>query len=324
VPHHPLITGILAPFSWVYGLATGLRNYLYDQSLLPSYRPDIPVITVGNMIAGGTGKTPAVAWLAKELSGKYRVAVLSRGYRRKSKGFLVLDDRSTPFSAGDEPMELRMLLPGILIAVDRHRAHGIRELESGRYGQVDLVIMDDGFQHRKISPGFSVVLDDSLRPMTKEKMLPAGLRREPLSGIRRADLVIRTVRQELSDSELPEKPFLLVTGIAHPGPLVVQLSRSGRMLAHLSYPDHHRYTRRDALTIRKTFGEAIQNQGKDHPSGTPVILTTGKDFVKLSGMPELAGLPLERIPYPPPLNPGDRNELLKKIHHYVDSIKRNS
>ena len=141
-----IIRLILTPLSWIYGLVTGIRNLLYDKSILKSYSFDIPVIVVGNLIAGGTGKSPFVAWLAGELSAKYQVAVLSRGFGRKSKGFHLLDNASTPEMAGDEPMEMRLLLPDVTIAVDRNRKRGIEILKSGKYGKIDIILMDDGFR----------------------------------------------------------------------------------------------------------------------------------------------------------------------------------
>ncbi|OFY55322.1 MAG: tetraacyldisaccharide 4'-kinase, partial [Bacteroidetes bacterium GWF2_49_14] len=174
---HPVLQLLLMPASWGYGLATGIRNWLFDIGLLKSFNSDIPVIVVGNLVAGGTGKTPVVAWLAQELGQKYRIAILSRGYGRRSKGFHLADQAPSPEIIGDEPAELRMLLPGTLIAVDRHRRRGIKKLTSGLFGKLDLILMDDGFQHRRIKPGFALILDSAYRPMAREKLLPAGLRR---------------------------------------------------------------------------------------------------------------------------------------------------
>lgn len=311
---------ILTPVSWVYGLVTGLRNLLYDRSVLRSYHPDIPVIVVGNLIAGGTGKTPVVAWIAGELAKKYRVAILSRGYGRRTRGFLVAGNEATPDSIGDEPMELHLLLPDVTIALDSNRTRGLRNLAGGKYGKFDLVIMDDGFQHRKVAPGYSIVLDDFNRPMRREKLLPAGLRREPLSGLARADLVVVTKKELPVDLPQSTAPILLVTGIANPGPLEKAIAGTGRLLRHLKYPDHHRYTNADGASIGniyKTLRAAAAPQ-------IPVLLTTGKDYVKLSRLPELHDLPLERIRYGPPVDPHEQPEILKKIYQYVEKTQRNS
>ncbi len=287
---------------------------LYDKSVLKSYHPDIPVILVGNLIAGGTGKSPFIAWLARELSAKYRVAVLSRGYGRSSQGFQVVDSSSTPETVGDEPMELHMLLPGILIAADGNRKRGILELASGKHGKADVILMDDGFQHRKVTPGFAIVLDNVRRPMRKEKMLPAGLRREPLSGLKRADLVIETKKQILLEQGLPSSGIILITGIAHPEALAEEISKKAMLIEHLKYPDHHRYTELDALKIRN-LQEAFPES---------VLLTTGKDYVKLSRIPRLAGLPLQLLPTGPPVNQEDKPAILNKIYEYLEKAKRNS
>lgn len=305
---------ILSPFSWVYGLITGLRNFLYDKSLLKSYHPDIPVIVVGNLIAGGTGKTPVVAWLARELSQKYRISVLSRGYGRKTSGFQLLDSLSTPETVGDEPMELRLLLPDIPIAVDRNRRRGIQILASAKYGETDLILMDDGFQHRRVAPGFSIVLDDFSRPMHRERLLPAGLRREPLSGLKRADLIIQTKKQISVMNSHAVAGVVLVTGIANPQPLSDEIAKSRSWFRHLKFPDHHRYTRADSLLIRNTYENCLNSQGQS----PAVLLTTGKDFVKLSRLPEMAGLPLEWIPYEPPVDPEQKQKILNKIMQYVE------
>jgi tetraacyldisaccharide 4'-kinase len=221
--------------------------------VLRSYRPDIPVIAIGNLIAGGTGKTPMVAWLAWKLSEKYRVAVLSRGYGRNTRGFQFLEIHSTPESVGDEPMELRFLLPEIPIAVDRNRTRGIQNLQSGKYGKIDLILMDDGFQHRRVRPGFSIILDDFNRPMNKEKLLPAGLRREPLSGLKRADLAIVTKKKITYTGTQASSRIILITGIANPHHLADEISRTGTIVRHLKFHDHHKYTRAEAGSIRDLY-----------------------------------------------------------------------
>jgi tetraacyldisaccharide 4'-kinase len=274
---------------------------------------------VGNLIAGGTGKTPMVAWLARELASGYRVAVLSRGYGRITNGFRFLNVYATPVTVGDEPMELRLLLPDIPIAVDRNRARGIRILTSGKFGRINLIIMDDGFQHRRVKPGFSIVLDDFNRPMRSEMMLPAGLRREPLSGLKRADMIIVTKKQSVVPDAYPNSKIVLITGIANPQRLASQMQESGSLFRHLKFPDHHRYTARDAALIRKTYQSCLDI--KDNKPA--VLLTTGKDFVKLSRMAELKGLPLKWIPMGPPIDSEQQQAILQKIHDYVEKTNRN-
>lgn len=319
-----IITAISTPFSWVYGLITGLRNLLYDRSILRSYHPDIPVIVVGNLLAGGTGKTPVVAWIATELSRKYRVAILSRGYGRRTHGFLIVSKDSTPETVGDEPMELQLLLPEILIAVDRNRKRGIQNLTSGKNGKIDLVIMDDGFQHRSITPGFAIILDDYNRPMHREKLLPAGLRREPLSGLKRADLIIVTKKDPAINKIEVSSRIILITGIANPRNLVGEMSKTGMLCHHLKYPDHHRYSHADGTSIRRLYDSFLSENQPDKTLATPVILTTGKDYVKLSRLPELSGLPMHWIPSGPPVDPDQQQDILNKIYHYVEKTNGNS
>jgi tetraacyldisaccharide 4'-kinase len=276
------------------------------------------------MIAGGTGKTPMVAWIARELSEKYRVAILSRGYGRRTRGFLFLDNDSNPEIVGDEPMELRLLLPGIPIAVDGNRKRGIGYLVSGKYGKVDLILMDDGFQHRSVTPGYAIVLDDFNRPCHRERLLPAGLLREPLSGLKRASQIIITKKQFSLESIPSNGPILLITGIADPQPLVDEITRSGSIHIHLKYPDHHRYTPSDAASIRKQYLSLLPEDqlNIDHPM--PILLTTGKDYVKLSRLPELMDLPLQWIPIGPPVNPDQKKDILNKLYQYVEKTCGNS
>lgn len=303
----------------MYGLIIGLRNFLYDKSLLRSYRPGIPVIVVGNLIAGGTGKTPMVVWISLNLSEKYRVAVLSRGYGRRTRGFQFLDMHSTPETVGDEPMELRLLLPDVPIAVDRNRKRGIRNLSSGKYGNIDLIVMDDGFQHRRVTPGFSIILDDFNRPMRKEKLLPAGLRREPLSGLKRADLIIETKKQIRQMNSLASSRIILITGIANPQPLADGISKTGTVCHHHKFPDHHRYTHAEAASIRNLYYYHLRDgQLRAEPSSL-LVLTTGKDYVKLIRFPELSDIPLRRIPNGPPVEPDQEHEILNKIFKYVEN-----
>lgn len=275
---------------------------------------------VGNLIAGGTGKTPMVAWIASELSQKYRVAILSRGYGRDTRGFLFLDSDSTPETVGDEPMELRLLLPVIPIAVDSNRTRGIQNLTSGKYGKIDIILMDDGFQHRRVTPGFAIILDDSNRPMRREKLLPAGLRREPLSGLKRADLIIETKKQISHERSPFSSPVILITGIANPQPLADEIAKTGFLCRHLKFPDHHRYTRSDAELIRKTYA-GCHSPKDQYP---PVLLTTGKDYVKLSRLPELSDLHFQWIRSGPPINPDQQHEILNKICQYVEKTYGNS
>lgn len=175
----------------LYGLVVAVRNFLYNKGILPSKEYDIPVICVGNLAAGGTGKTTHVDYLVSLLKPHFRVAVLSRGYKRASRGFRIVTAIDTVAMAGDEPLQLAMKHGDITVAVDRNRNNGIAEIERQRPG-TEVIIMDDGFQHRSVTPGISVVLTEYSNLYISDCLLPCGMLREHRSNIRRADIILVT------------------------------------------------------------------------------------------------------------------------------------
>ena len=181
----------LLPLSWCYGLAVNFRNTLFSIGILKSRPFDIPVISVGNITVGGTGKTPHVEYLIKLLKEQFQVAVLSRGYKRKSKGFIKANAQTTMPEIGDEPYQMKQKFPGITVAVDKNRCHGI-DLLTEEDAKLDVILLDDAFQHRYVKPGINILLVDYHRLVIYDKLLPAGRLREPLSGKDRADIVIVT------------------------------------------------------------------------------------------------------------------------------------
>ena len=182
----------LLPLSWLYGLGVKFRNMLFEIGILHSESFDVPVISVGNITVGGTGKTPHVEYLIELLKDKAKVAVLSRGYKRRTRGFVIADDNATAKTIGDEPLQMkRKYGDDITVAVDRKRCHGIRQLTSDEDG-IDVILLDDAFQHRYVKPGVNILLVDYHRLILYDKLLPAGRLREPLSGKNRADIVIVT------------------------------------------------------------------------------------------------------------------------------------
>ena len=182
----------LLPLSWLYGLGVKFRNMLFEIGILHSESFDVPVISVGNITVGGTGKTPHVEYLIELLKDKAKVAVLSRGYKRRTRGFVIADDNATAKTIGDEPLQMkRKYGDDITVAVDRKRCHGIRQLTSDEDG-IDVILLDDAFQHRYVQPGVNILLVDYHRLIIYDKLLPAGRLREPLSGKNRADIVIVT------------------------------------------------------------------------------------------------------------------------------------
>jgi tetraacyldisaccharide 4'-kinase len=183
----------LLPLSWLYGLGVKFRNMLFDMNILKSKSYSVPVIAVGNITVGGTGKTPHVEYLIRLLKDKFSVAMLSRGYKRKGSGF-VLATTDTPMKMiGDEPYQIKQKYPKVTVAVDAKRTRGIDHLihDEGTK-ETDVILLDDAFQHRYVKPGINILLVDYHRPIVFDKLLPAGRLREPLKGKDRADIVIVT------------------------------------------------------------------------------------------------------------------------------------
>lgn len=181
----------LYPLSLIYGLITDIRNLFYDRGLFKSEKFKIPIICVGNITIGGTGKTPHTEYLISLLKSDFNVAVLSRGYKRKSSGFIVANPSSTVSDIGDEPLQIKRKFPDILVAVDPDRVNGVKKILELKT-QTDVIILDDGFQHRSLIPGFSILLSDFNRPMPGDNLIPYGSLRESIKNLKRADLIIIT------------------------------------------------------------------------------------------------------------------------------------
>ncbi len=181
----------LKPLSWLYGLAVKIRNTMFEIGLLKTRSFDVPIISIGNITVGGTGKTPHVEYLADKLRGIFRVAVLSRGYKRKSKGFIVADKNTAMLDIGDEPFQMKQKFPDVTVAVDKNRCHAIDQLTE-LDKRLDVILLDDAFQHRYVKPGINILLVDYHRLIVYDELLPAGRLREPMKGKDRADIVIIT------------------------------------------------------------------------------------------------------------------------------------
>ena len=322
----------LLPLSWLYGLGVRFRNFLFDVGILKSQDYKVPIISVGNITVGGTGKTPHVEYLAKLLKDQFKVAVLSRGYKRKSHGY-VLADKDTPMrQIGDEPYQMRQKFPGITVAVDKNRRRGIARLTED--DTVDVILLDDAFQHRYVKPGINILLVDYHRLIIYDKLLPAGRLREPLPGKNRADIVIVTkcpkelkpmeyrvitramnlyayqtlyfstleygelrpvfpqVRSSLTLSQLSSHNVLLLTGIASPRQLSEDLKPLVKSITPMPFADHHHFTQKDLLRLSATF-EAMPSP--------KVIITTEKDATRLNDAGEL-GDELRKAFYVIPVN----------------------
>lgn len=183
---------ILTPISMIYGMITAVRNWMFDHNILPQEEFKVPIVSIGNLTVGGTGKTPHAEYIVGMLAMDYNIAVLSRGYKRKTKGFIIANSNSTPDSIGDEPLQMYQKLGSrVKVAVCESRRKGIRELLR-QFPEISLIVLDDAFQHRYVSPKVSILLMDYNRPIYEDKMLPLGRLRESAHQVNRADMVIVT------------------------------------------------------------------------------------------------------------------------------------
>lgn len=183
----------LLPLSWLYGIGVNIRNKLFDWGILPSEEFSVPVISIGNLSVGGTGKTPHTEYIIRLLSKKYKIAILSRGYKRESKGFTIADNKASSTNIGDEPFQMYRKFPEIIVAVDANRRRGIKNLLALPEGKKpEVILLDDAFQHRYVKPSFSILLTEFNRPFYEDCLLPAGRLREPWKNNNRADIVICT------------------------------------------------------------------------------------------------------------------------------------
>ncbi|MEM6517669.1 MAG: tetraacyldisaccharide 4'-kinase, partial [Bacteroidota bacterium] len=185
-----LIRKILFPIVPIYFLVTLFRNWLYDKGIRKSQRYNFPIICVGNLSVGGTGKTPMIEYLIRLFKDNYKVATLSRGYGRKTKGFILADKRSNASNIGDEPFQFYSKFENILVAVDANRRQGIEKIKSNY--KADLILLDDAFQHRRVAAGLNILLTPYGNLYSKDIVLPTGNLREPKSGAKRADLIVVT------------------------------------------------------------------------------------------------------------------------------------
>jgi tetraacyldisaccharide 4'-kinase len=297
-----LLRKILFPFAILYGFITSIRNYLYDKGILKSYSFNIPIIAVGNLSVGGTGKTPQIEYLIRLLSPKYKIATLSRGYKRKSEGYVLADDTATADFLGDEPFQYFKKFPQIQVAVDADRKNGIEQLLS-QSSKPDVILLDDAFQHRKVKAGFYILLTAYDDLFCDDFMLPTGNLRESRNGAKRANIIIVTkcpptiseLEQEvikkaiglnytlffsiidyddkvysnngsLDLNEVKSKEKLLLAGIAKPKPFFNHLQNENDEI--MIFDDHHHFSDSDILNIKSRAVDKI-------------IITTEKDFVRL-------------------------------------------
>lgn len=303
---------LLFPFALLYGFITWMRNNFYDWGIFRSRKFEIPTISVGNLSVGGTGKTPHIEYLINMLKEKHQISTLSRGYGRKTKGFLLANRESTTKEIGDEPKQFAMkFLEQIKVAVCEKRVKGVKTLLQ-KFPDLEAVLLDDAFQHRAIKPGLSIILTDFAKLYSKNFVLPTGTLREFSSGAKRADIVVvskspkilsplerRRILNEIKTyphqklffsyikyGSLEPMPFLnfepdlckttviiLFTGIANPSPLEEHLKLKCDELKVIRFPDHHNYTVKDLEKIRHEYKETFQR--------CKIVVTTEKDLMRL-------------------------------------------
>lgn len=300
---------ILYPLSVLYGEVTSARNKMYDKGMLKSTSFDTPTIVVGNLSVGGTGKSPQIEYLIRLLKNTYKVAVLSRGYKRTSKGFIVADHNASAESIGDEPMQFHTKFNEVTVAVDADRVNGITQLK--KLYNPEVILLDDAYQHRKVEGGFNILLTPYDNLYVDDTMLPTGELREKVNGASRAQIIIVTKcpetlseeeqytitcklkpelyqtvffskiayndaviskKDEIAIDNLKDYKVLLVTGIAKTKPLTDFLAKQSVVIEHLKFKDHYHFSDKDYNTIFSSFAN-LKGDKK-------LILTTEKDYVR--------------------------------------------
>ncbi len=317
---------LLLPFALLYWLGISVRNWLFNKEIFKSASFGLPLICVGNLSVGGTGKSPMVEYLVSTLKDKFKVATLSRGYKRKTKGYALANSSTTALEIGDEPMQFHLKFPDVPVAVGEERILAIPQLLHDK-PETQAIILDDAFQHRTIKAGLNILLTEYSNLFTRDFYLPTGDLRDLKSSYKRAEIIIVTkCKPDLTEAEKQKvikeiSPFkeqsifftaieygqlyhissskiftagektevLLVTGIANPRPLKKMLEEKSSSYHMLQYSDHHIFTIDDLNEIKQRF-KKIEATNK-------IILTTEKDAVRLAKFTkEIAELPLYVIP----------------------------
>ena len=300
---------LLYPFALLYGAIVWMRNRLYDTGFFSSVAFTVPVISVGNLSVGGTGKTPHIEYLIRLLQYQYKVATMSRGYKRRTQGFLLAHETTNALKIGDEPMQYFMKFPETVVSVAEERMTGIPSLLQLK-PEVDVVLLDDAYQHRSVKPGINILITDFSIPFYKDYILPYGSLRENRKAYQRADIIIISkcppaitieeadaIRQRIqlqphqsvyftsieydapidffskTPTSLEGKSIILVSGIAKPENLLRYLRKQTQHIHTLRYPDHHYYVSKDLLEIKAAYDNWNQPD--------KIIVTTEKDAARL-------------------------------------------
>jgi tetraacyldisaccharide 4'-kinase len=353
---------LLYPVSLLYGLITGFRNFLYDSGILSSTSFPLPIICVGNITVGGTGKTPHTEYLLTLLEKDFKVAVLSRGYKRKTRDFRVASPSSDVSETGDEPLQIFRKFPDVLVAVDQKRVSGVKRIME-LAPETDIIILDDGFQHRSITPGLSIMLSDYERPFMRDYMLPFGYLREDKSNMRRADIILITkcaknlnaIQRRLIVKEVGKAAYqnLFFTSFAYRAPMPV----FARLNMEITRLDLARCTGCGIVLVtgianpkplkdylQKFFSEITELTYPDHysfrekdidaialafynlNSASKYLITTEKDAVRIREFPNLEE-PLRSALYYIPVGihflNDDKKEFDNLVVDYVRKNRRN-
>lgn len=332
-----------------------IRNKFFDKNILKSKSFKIPIISVGNLTMGGTGKSPHVEYLIRMLGKDFKVITLSRGYKRKTKGFILADENTTATDIGDEPFQFKSKFENIEVAVDEKRVRGIEKIMELK-PDTDVVLLDDAFQHRYVKPGLSILLTDFHNLYNQDYIVPSGSLREFRSGASRADIIVVTkcakvlsplTRSRINDELKPQphqklyfsyiehgsftaipglkfvpdkrkkySTILLVAGIANSYPLEFYLKNLCIDLEILKFPDHYQYTKKDITRIVEAY-DRILSQKK-------VIVTTEKDAMRLMH-PEFIKL-LKHFPvcYVPIEMKFHKEDKIKFDNQIISYVKKNS
>lgn len=340
----------LLPLSVFYGLIIRIRNWLFDKNYLKSASFNFPIICVGNLAVGGTGKTPLVEYLIRILKNDYSVATLSRGYKRKTKGFGIANENTTALEIGDEPMQFHLKFPEITVAVGEERLDAIPQLLHDR-PETQIIILDDAFQHRTVRAGLNILLTDYKNLYSRDLLMPAGDLRDIRKSANRADIIIVTKcshnltveERDMILSELNTLPgqsvffteilytqpyhlfrkqsftispgieVLLVCGIANPVPLQEFLTPHVQSYDMLRFPDHHIFSIDDLDEIKSQY-EKISSANK-------IILTTEKDGVRLQKFEkELRELPIFVMPIQHSFMFNDTDRFYKLVSDFITSF----
>ncbi|MFT5617021.1 MAG: tetraacyldisaccharide 4'-kinase [Arenicella sp.] len=322
-----LIFILLFPFSLIYGTIVKMRNHLYHIGSKPSVGFDLPTICVGNLTVGGTGKTPHIEFLIRLLKDKFQIATLSRGYGRKTKGYILAENKIHSHEIGDEPMQyFQKFGKEIAVAVGEERILAVSNILMD-LPDTNVILLDDAFQHRKIQPSLNILLTDFNRPFYQDYFLPAGRLRDSRAEAKRAEIIVVSkcpqnlaeskqiaIEQEIREYAKSETPIffssiryssiqpinkntndeielekvILLTGIAQTEPLEKYVSECFEILEHIKLKDHADYDASVSETILSVF-ERLEKE-------KPMIITTEKDAVKLAEIQELRNLPIYALP----------------------------